>query len=76
MSNRNSRHKRDTKDAADVEQQLNELVAVIRKREEEGNFVDCEMVVKATVLVISGYTAKEAVVECGIPAGGYDGGLN
>lgn len=76
MANRSSRHKRDTKDAADVERQLNELVAVIRKREEEGNFVDCEVVIKATVLVISGHTTREAVVECGIPAGWHNGGLN
>ncbi len=75
-SKSNRRLKKDTKAATHVEDQLNALIAVIRRREEEGNFVDCEMVVKATVLVISGHSANDAMVECGIPAGGHTGGLN
>ncbi len=73
---RTSQHKKDTQAAVSVERELNRLIAVIRNREGEGNFVDCEMVVKATVLVVSGHTADEAMVECGIPVGGYSGGLN
>jgi hypothetical protein len=76
MSSKSSRHKKDMQAATHIEGQLNELIAVIRRREEECNFVDCEMVVKATVLVISGHSANEAMIECGIPVGGYSGGLN
>lgn len=56
--------------AAFVEEQLNLLVETIRKREGEGYFADCEQVVRATVLVVSGRSAVEAMLQCKIPTGG------
>jgi len=44
-----------------VEDQLNQLVAAVRRLDNEGNYVDCEVIVKATILVVNGHTAADAL---------------
>lgn len=67
QSDKNGRRLSDAQQAEAVERNLNDLIAAVRRREAEGNFVDCEVIVKATILVVNGAAADEAMAECGIP---------
>lgn len=57
----NSKARTNKRIAAQVENQLQQLIATVRKRDSEGNYVDCEVIVKATILVVNGHTAAEAL---------------
>lgn len=47
--------------AGQIDDQLCQLVATIRRLDAEGNYVDCEATVKAALLVVNGHTAAEAL---------------
>ncbi len=69
MAYSNGRHKTGKQVSNEIEHELNALITFLRSREEEGNFIDCETVVKATVLVVSGHLAREALTRLCVPIG-------